>query len=269
MNERRRPHRRGRNIRPRGNPANETYNEADPYRDPSEPSAPPDEGTPPATFAGPPPADGPSGESGGDSGGDSAAPPQAPRLDNSPSPNNQNYNGNNSNNGPRHHQYDNNQQGGSRRGRRNRRGRQRSGQGGGSTGEHQAMSGPPPVIVPDGTTDGWFDASRDAGFIRRAVNSYLADSGDAYVGSHLIRQFGIRRAAAQDLPDALVLIVFQAELAIRLRQVGSQSGLPDGVEGRRRIDLDSRRGVTDVDGHRVAPLVASSCRTRPASTAPT
>ncbi|MFI5232371.1 MAG: transcription termination factor Rho [Gemmatimonadales bacterium] len=201
MNERRRPHRRGRNIRPRGNPSNETYNEADPYRDPSEPSAPPDEGTPPATFAGPPPAEGPPGESGGgdtmaSNTSESSVPPQAPRFDSGPpsqnNQTNQNYNGN-SNNGPKHHQHDNNQQGGSRRGRRNRRGRQRSGQGGGSTGEHQVMSGPPPVIVPDGTTDGWFDASRDAGFVRRASNSYLADSGDAYVGSHLIRQYGIRR----------------------------------------------------------------------------
>ncbi len=212
MNERRRPHRRGRNIRPRGTPSNETYNEADPYRDPSEPSESPGENTPPATFAGPPPGDAPSGEGSGDNnmqanGGDSAAPPQAPRFD-SGQPNqnnqnnqnnqgNQNFNNNNSNNsGPRHHQNDNNQQGGSRRGRRNRRGRQRTGQqqqGGGGSGEHQVMSGPPPVIVADSATEGWFDASRDAGFIRRAVNSYLADSGDAYVGSHLIRQYGIRR----------------------------------------------------------------------------
>ena len=94
-------------------------------------------------------------------------------------------------NGPRQHHNDGNQGGGSRRGRRNRRGRQRSGQSGG--GESPVTSGPPPVIVPDDTTEGWFDASRDAGFIRRAANSYLADSGDAYVGSHLIRQFGIRR----------------------------------------------------------------------------
>ncbi len=214
MNERRRPHRRGRNIRPRGTPSNETYNDADPYRDPSEPSESPGENTPPTTFAGPLPGDAPSGEGSGDNnnmqanGGDSAAPPPAPRFD-SGQPNqnsqnnqnnqnnqgNQNFNNNNSNNnGPRHHQNDNNQQGGSRRGRRNRRGRQRTGQQqGGGSGEHQLMSGPPPVIVADSATEGWFDASRDAGFIRRAVNSYLADSGDAYVGSHLIRQYGIRR----------------------------------------------------------------------------
>ncbi len=201
MNERRRPHRRGRNSRPRGNPSNETYNEADPYRDPSEP---PTEGAPPATFAESSTGGAPAGESAGDggpanggnggegnggggNGGDVASPPTAPRFEGGQT--NQNYN----NNGPRHHQNDNNQPGGgSRRGRRNRRGRQRSGPGGGG-GEHPVISGPPPVIVPDSTTEGWFDASRDAGFIRRAVNSYLADSGDAYVGSHLVRQFGLRR----------------------------------------------------------------------------
>jgi transcription termination factor Rho len=196
MNERRRPHRRGRNTRPRGNPSNETLNEADPYRDPSEPSA---EQAPPAALAGPPPSAAPPGEVSGDGmspdGGGSAAPPQAPRIEGGPM--NQNYN----HNGPRQHQNDgSNQGGGSRRGRRNRRGRQRSGQGGGGGGgggaggaEHPVMSGPPPVIIPDGATEGWFDASRDAGFVRRAENSYLADSGDAYVGPHLIRQYGIRR----------------------------------------------------------------------------
>ncbi len=198
MNERRRPHRRGRSSRPRGNPANETFNEADPYRDPSEPAT---ADTPPAALAGPPPSAAPSGEAPGDSapssGGDSAPPPQQ-RFDGgqqNQNHNNQNYN----NNGPRQHQNDNSQQGGgSRRGRRNRRGRQRTGQSGGGGGgngsaEHQVMSGPPPVIVADSATQGWFDASRDAGFIRRAENSYLADSGDAYVGSHIIRQYGIRR----------------------------------------------------------------------------
>ena len=196
MNERRRPHRRGRSSRPRGNPSNETFNEADPYRDPSEPSV---EQAPPAAMDGPPPSAAPSGGDSGEStpstGGDSSQPPQAPRFDNGGGQPNQNYNNNN----PRQHQNDGNQQGGggSRRGRRNRRGRQRQGQGGGGGGgqhaDNQIMSGPPPVIVADGATEGWFDASRDAGFIRRAENSYLADSGDAYVGSHLIRQYGIRR----------------------------------------------------------------------------
>jgi transcription termination factor Rho len=202
MNERRRPHRRGRNSRPRGTPANETFNEADPYRDPSEPSA---EQAPPATLGGAPPDSppAPSSESNVESvapnGGEQGAPPQTPRFEGGGNQNQNHNNQNYNNNGSRQHQQnDGNQGGGSRRGRRNRRGRQRGGQGGGGGGgganlDHQIVSGPPPVIVADGATEGWFDSSRDAGFIRRSVNSYLADSGDAYVGSHLIRQYGIRR----------------------------------------------------------------------------
>lgn len=83
---------------------------------------------------------------------------------------------------------------GGRRGRRNRRGRRRSPdqqqQGGGAP---PPQAGPPPVIVPDGITEGWFDPSREAGFIRRAQSSYLAEQGDAYVGPHLVRQYGLRR----------------------------------------------------------------------------
>jgi transcription termination factor Rho len=40
---------------------------------------------------------------------------------------------------------------------------------------------------------GWFESSRDGGFIRRAANSYLADAGDAYVSPNLVRQYGLRR----------------------------------------------------------------------------
>ncbi|HVU23040.1 MAG TPA: transcription termination factor Rho [Opitutus sp.] len=83
---------------------------------------------------------------------------------------------------------------GGRRGRRNRRGRHRGGEQPSGGGQGQpAPSGPPPVIVPDGTTEGWFDPSREAGFIRRAESSYLAEAGDAYVGPHLVRQYGLRR----------------------------------------------------------------------------
>ena len=48
---------------------------------------------------------------------------------------------------------------------------------------------------------GWFDPARDAGFVRRSSNSYLAEPGDGYVPPHLMRQFQIRRA---DLIDATV-----------------------------------------------------------------
>ena len=87
-------------------------------------------------------------------------------------------------------------------GRRGRRGRGR----GGPRPDHQQhqqqqqqYSGPPVPIVPDGATTGWFDASRDAGYVRRAANSYLPDPADAFVPPHLVRQFALRRG---DLIDA-------------------------------------------------------------------
>ena len=74
--------------------------------------------------------------------------------------------------------------GNGRRNRRNRgRGRQRDHQ------QHQ----PPTPVVADSETQGWFDPSRDGGFVRRAANSYLAEPGDAYVAPHLVRQYALRR----------------------------------------------------------------------------
>jgi transcription termination factor Rho len=49
-------------------------------------------------------------------------------------------------------------------------------------------------LVPTGETRGWFDPARDGGFVRRAQASYLADSGDAYVPPHLVRQFNLRKS---------------------------------------------------------------------------
>ncbi len=69
-----------------------------------------------------------------------------------------------------------------RRHRRNRRGRRGH--------EPQAPTAP---VVPDAETVGWFDASRDGGFIRRVSNSYLAENGDAWVPPHVVRQFALRR----------------------------------------------------------------------------
>ncbi len=85
-----------------------------------------------------------------------------------------------------------------RNGRRHRRGRGR----GGPRREHQPQQPQQPIqITATGEIRGWFDPARDAGFIRRAANSYLAEPGDAYVPPHLVRQFQIRRA---DLVDASV-----------------------------------------------------------------
>ena len=44
-----------------------------------------------------------------------------------------------------------------------------------------------------GDTQGWFDSSRDGGFIRRAAASYLAEPGDAWISPQLVRQHGIRK----------------------------------------------------------------------------
>ena len=48
----------------------------------------------------------------------------------------------------------------------------------------------------DGETAGWFDVARDGGYVRRASSSYLADAGDAYIPTHIVRQYGLRRGDA-------------------------------------------------------------------------
>ena len=83
-----------------------------------------------------------------------------------------------------------------RNGRRRRRGRDR-----GPRREHQQQPPPQAALVPSGDTRGWFDPSRDGGFIRRPANSYLAESGDAWVPPAMVRQLGIRKS---DLIDASV-----------------------------------------------------------------
>ena len=85
-----------------------------------------------------------------------------------------------------------------RNGRRHRRGRGR-----GPRREHQQQQQPqqPVQITATGEMRGWFEPARDAGFVRRSSNSYLAEPGDAYVPPHLVRQFQMRKA---DLIDAAV-----------------------------------------------------------------
>jgi transcription termination factor Rho len=83
-----------------------------------------------------------------------------------------------------------------RNGRRRRRGRDR-----GPRREHQQQPQAPVALVPSGDTKGWFEPSRDGGFVRRAANSYLAESGDAWVPPMMVRQLGIRKS---DLIDAAV-----------------------------------------------------------------
>jgi transcription termination factor Rho len=83
-----------------------------------------------------------------------------------------------------------------RNGRRRRRGRDR-----GPRRDHQQQPQAPVALVPSGETKGWFEPSRDGGFVRRAANSYLAEAGDAWIPPMLVRQFGIRKS---DLIDATV-----------------------------------------------------------------
>jgi transcription termination factor Rho len=83
-----------------------------------------------------------------------------------------------------------------RNGRRRRRGRDR-----GPRREHPPQQPAPVALIPSGETKGWFDPSRDGGFIRRPADSYLAESGDAWVPPSFARQFGMRKS---DLIDATV-----------------------------------------------------------------
>ena len=86
-----------------------------------------------------------------------------------------------------------------RNGRRHRRGRGR----GPRRDQPQQPQQPqaPIAVTATGEMRGWFDSARDAGFIRRPGNSYLADAGDAYVPPNIVRQFALRRA---DLVDATI-----------------------------------------------------------------
>ena len=76
-----------------------------------------------------------------------------------------------------------------RNGRRRRRGRDR-----GPRREHQQQPPPQAALVASGDTKGWFDPSRDGGFVRRPANSYLAEAGDAWMPPTMVRQLGIRKS---------------------------------------------------------------------------
>jgi transcription termination factor Rho len=166
MNERRRPHRRGRGPRPFGRPPAEPAGEPNPYRDTSPQVSTPDGDGGPTTSTPPAPQSQGDDQGGGTAGG--ATQPYQRQQGGGGQPQ---FNGNSN-------------------GRRNNR-RNRGRGGGGPRREQQ-----PAVVVPvvaDGETAGWFDAAREGGFIRRAANSYLAEPGDAFVPPQTVRQFAIRR----------------------------------------------------------------------------
>ena len=81
-----------------------------------------------------------------------------------------------------------------RNGRRRRRGRDRGGRR-----DHGQQPQAPVAIVATGETKGWFEPSRDGGFVRRPANSYLAEPGDAWVPAPMVRQLALRKS---DLIDA-------------------------------------------------------------------
>jgi transcription termination factor Rho len=67
------------------------------------------------------------------------------------------------------------------------------GRGEGGGGVDQIQSHGPIVLTPVGDTQGWFDPSRDGGFIRRAASSYLPEQGDAWLSPQIVRQLGIKK----------------------------------------------------------------------------
>ncbi len=180
MTENRRPRRRGRPARSRGEAAPEiTSGEPDPYLD----SAPTDESA--------------------DAAPTSSAPP-APRSEEAPAPDGA---ASESSDGGASEASGNGRQGNDsrregregREGRVGRRGRRHRGRKGGGDGQQAQGNGggnqaPQQPIVADGETTGWYDPSRDAGFIRRPTDSYLEDPGDAFVTGVLARQHGLRKS---------------------------------------------------------------------------
>ncbi|HKW09408.1 MAG TPA: transcription termination factor Rho, partial [Gemmatimonadaceae bacterium] len=115
-----------------------------------------------------------------------------------------------------------------RNGRRRRRGRDR-----GPRRDHPQQQQPQVALVPSGDTKGWFEPSRDGGFIRRAANSYLAESGDAWIPPTLVREFGMRKS---DLIDATVGRDQRGRLtAIEIRAINEN----DPATAARRADFNS------------------------------
>jgi transcription termination factor Rho len=102
---------------------------------------------------------------------------------------------NNNTNNHQQHRQQQYQQSGGRHDRRDRgRNRnQRRGRNNRGPRSDQGPRQPMAPIVPDSETMGWYDPSRDGGFVRRAIYSYLSDPQDAYVPPHIARQYNLRR----------------------------------------------------------------------------
>jgi transcription termination factor Rho len=93
---------------------------------------------------------------------------------------------------------------GFRRGRRGRNRFRRGGPGGGQPvsagGADVAFDRGPQGPVPvEGAMAGWFDPSRDGGFLRRAIHSYLPEPSDPFVPPALVRLHQLRRGDKIDV----------------------------------------------------------------------
>ncbi len=209
MNERRRPFRRGRGPRPSGPSANEPYGDTDPYRESIEPAS---------TDSGPAEDVRPRSDNNGNGSdsGEYSAPIDAPspgidqpdemsrsQFGNQNQPRGYGGQGGNRNQPDRGDTRGGDSRRDGRRNQRNPRGRNRNAGGGGGSANtnrpaprEQAPRQPLGPIIPDGETTGWYEASRDGGFIRRAANSYLTDPSDAYVPLHVVKQYNLRRGDA-------------------------------------------------------------------------
>ncbi len=97
-----------------------------------------------------------------------------------------------------------------RNGRRGRNRFRRGGGGGGGGGGGPVGGGaerpdagfdraPQTPVAVEGTMSGWFDASRDGGFLRRPVNSYLPDPADPFIPPALVRLHQLRRGDKLDV----------------------------------------------------------------------
>jgi transcription termination factor Rho len=192
MTERRRPTRRGRGPRPQNHAPTDPSTESSPYREDTPTSAPLPSGE---ALNGGDSAQAPVSTVDNGSTGNSGTAENTGNAGNSGAVTSGNA-GNGNNGGQNAHGRRKGREGKDQRdgrfgsnGRRGRRGRGRS-SGGQRSDQH---SGPAPVVVADGTAEGWFDSARDGGFIRRAADSYLPVPGDPFVPPQLTRQFALRR----------------------------------------------------------------------------
>lgn len=215
MTERKRPY-RGR--RPRSTQTPEQLGDPNPYLDAPDSGAPSDAAPPPAAkpprsraaAPPPPPADNPAVRSAGDQleriqrmeqadraeraqrqeRAERAAPTERPeRPDRPPRQRNER--------GPRPERVEQIDDRGARRNGRRGRSRfkqQRGAAPHGGGGNEPAFERAPSVVTPEeGTVQGWFDTSRDGGFLRQAANSYLPEASDPFVPTGLVRDHQLRR----------------------------------------------------------------------------